>query len=80
MVWSKFLDKRWDIGKVCNGVLAGLVSITAPCAYVETWAAVIIGTNDSLDKLSPIYLTFILRYCWWHDFLLERSRLGPLPY
>jgi Amt family ammonium transporter len=25
-----------------NGVLAGLVAITAPCAFVDSWAAVVI--------------------------------------
>lgn len=32
-----------DIALACNGALAGLVGITAPCAYVPTWAAVVIG-------------------------------------
>ncbi len=32
-----------DIVMACNGALAGLVGITAPCAYVPTWAAVVIG-------------------------------------
>ena len=32
-----------DIGMACNGSLAGLVGITAPCAYVAPWAAIVIG-------------------------------------
>ncbi|MBI2861274.1 MAG: ammonium transporter [Chloroflexi bacterium] len=32
-----------DIVQACNGALAGLVGITAPCAYVAPWAAVVIG-------------------------------------
>lgn len=27
----------------CNGMLGGLVGITAPCAFVDSWAAVVIG-------------------------------------
>ncbi|WP_221566542.1 ammonium transporter [Alkalihalobacillus sp. TS-13] len=32
-----------DIATMLNGALAGLVAITASCAFVETWAAVVIG-------------------------------------
>ena len=32
-----------NIEMACNGALAGLVGITAPSAYVDPWAAVVIG-------------------------------------
>jgi len=32
-----------DITMACNGMLAGLVAITAPCAFVSPTSAVIIG-------------------------------------
>ena len=34
---------RTDTLMACNGALAGLVGITAPVAFVEPWAAVVIG-------------------------------------
>ncbi|SFF94229.1 ammonium transporter [Sporolactobacillus nakayamae] len=37
------LRKTADIGAMCNGVLAALVAITASCAFVEPWAAIVIG-------------------------------------
>ena len=33
----------WDLIVAGNGALAGLVAITGPCAFVQTWAAWIIG-------------------------------------
>lgn len=33
-----------DLGMTLNGCLAGLVAITAPCAYVTIWSSVIIGS------------------------------------
>lgn len=35
--------KTLDVSQMGNGALAGLVAITAPCAFVEPWAAIVIG-------------------------------------
>ncbi|CAE7246865.1 AMT1-3 [Symbiodinium natans] len=35
--------KKYDVGGLCNGILAGLVSITAPCGNVESGSAFAIG-------------------------------------
>ena len=37
------MPKSLDVGMAGNGAIAGLVAITAPCGFVETWAAPIIG-------------------------------------
>lgn len=37
-----------DPGMLCNGLLAGLVAITAPCAFVNSISAVIIGAVAGL--------------------------------
>jgi Amt family ammonium transporter len=37
-------NKKPDPGMMVNGMLAGLVAITAPCAFVDPYAAAIIGT------------------------------------
>ena len=37
------VEREWSVGAVLNGVLAGLVGVTGPCAFVEPWASLIIG-------------------------------------
>jgi Amt family ammonium transporter len=42
LIWYLMFGKP-DITMACNGMLAGLVAITAPCAFVGPTSAVIIG-------------------------------------
>lgn len=42
-MWLIHPLRKPDPGMSVNGILAGLVAITAPCAFVDIWAAVVIG-------------------------------------
>jgi Amt family ammonium transporter len=46
-----------DIGMACNGLIGGLVAITAPCAFVVPAAAVLIG---AIAGLAVVYAAFAL--------------------
>ncbi len=61
-MWWFGPTKKPDPGMSVNGVLAGLVAITAPCAFVDTWAALVIG------------LVAGVLVCW-ATFALERMRI-----
>jgi Amt family ammonium transporter len=45
-LWHRY--NKPDIAMACNGMLGGLVAITAPCAFVTPVAAVLIGTIAGL--------------------------------
>lgn len=54
-VWLKY--KKPDPGMMANGMLAGLVAITAPCAFVNATSAIIIGAVAGiLVVVSAVYI------------------------
>ena len=44
-----------DPGMMVNGMLAGLVAITAPCAFVAPWAAAVIGTIAAVLAIESVF-------------------------
>lgn len=63
LLFTWLVDGKPSLSMVCNGVLAGLVGITAGCDCVEIWAAALIGVIASiamclsvnfLDKVAKI--------------------------
>ena len=46
--------QKTDIGMSANGALAGLVGITAPCAFVAPWAAVAIGAIAAVIMMGSV--------------------------
>jgi Amt family ammonium transporter len=74
--WAKF--GKPDITMACNGMLAGLVAITAPCAFVSPTASVVIGIiaggvvcvgvllNERVLKIDdPCGAISVHGYCGW---------------
>lgn len=53
-VWFK--TRKWDVPMGLNGALAGLVAVTAPCAWIEGWVAVVIGGIAGLLVVGGVYL------------------------
>jgi Amt family ammonium transporter len=50
------LSGHTDVGEACNGALAGFVAISAPCAYVAPWAAVVIGFLGAVLYLISVWI------------------------
>lgn len=44
-----------DPGMMVNGMLAGLVAITAPCAFVQPWAAAVIGSIAAVLVVESVF-------------------------
>jgi Amt family ammonium transporter len=77
LVWY-FMFGKPDITMACNGMLAGLVAITAPCAFVSPTSAVVIGIlagivvcfgvlfNDRVTKIDdPCGAISVHGFCGW---------------
>lgn len=60
-MWLFGPNKRPDPGLSVNGVLAGLVAVTAPCAFINSQAAVLIGL---VGGVIVCLATFLLER--WH--------------
>lgn len=61
MLYTWVVDGKPSLSMVCNGVLAGLVGITAGCDCVDIWAAAIIGVVVSL--VMCLSVAFIDKVC-----------------
>jgi Amt family ammonium transporter len=53
-VATQLMQRTIDIGMVGNGMIAGLVAITAPSGYVEAWTAPIIGGIGGLIVVAGV--------------------------
>ena len=52
-MWMRF--GKPDPSMMCNGMLAGLVAITAPCAFVAPWAAFVIGVSSGVLVIWSVF-------------------------
>jgi ammonium transporter, Amt family len=45
-----------DPGMMINGMLAGLVAVTAPCAFIAPWAAAVIGIIGAILAIEAVFI------------------------
>jgi Amt family ammonium transporter len=55
-VMTQLMQRTIDIGMVANGMIAGLVAITAPSGYIEAWPAPIVGFVAGLIVVAGVIL------------------------
>jgi hypothetical protein len=54
--WMKFRFGAPDVSWLCNGMLAGMVAITAPCAFVTAPSAVLIGAIAGVLVCAAVFI------------------------
>jgi len=55
MFWVWARTGKPDPAMIMNGLLAGLVAITAPCAFVDPWAAAVIGVIAGVIVVEVVF-------------------------
>lgn len=55
MMWITRRTGKPDPGMMANGMLAGLVAITGPCAFVAPWAAAVIGVIAGVVVIESVF-------------------------
>jgi Amt family ammonium transporter len=55
MFWVMGRAGKPDPSMMANGMLAGLVAITAPCAFVQPWAAAVIGAIAGVIVVESVW-------------------------
>lgn len=56
LVYTWLIDGKPSLSMVCNGILAGLVGITAGCDCVDIWASAVIGLVTSVLMCLSVYV------------------------
>jgi len=55
MGWITKRTGKPDPGMMANGMLAGLVAVTAPCAFIAPWAAAVIGCIAGVLVIEAVF-------------------------
>ena len=55
MLWITKRTGKPDPGMMANGMLAGLVGVTAPCAFIAPWAAALIGCICAVIAIESVF-------------------------
>lgn len=56
LVWLHFYRQKYELHNIINGILAGLVSVSAICAYIPAVSAIVVGAIGGLVMLAGSWL------------------------